>query len=666
MKTIGTCLPVYDKQIKQSYERSKASHFDKVTPVMTPQWRLPSMQWNVEDDDPGELQDIELIDYKTGDSYQDGGEIEITPLNVTYDTYTISGTSVTCVNLAGGAVGYISESFTINSKYVYEVVITLTYTSGEYPDIYYYDGGWRRSSQYTLHAGVNKVWLHNVASSYSTGYLALINTAAASFAVSITSIKRTLIHSWFQGYDGYVSANYSDMQQAHGFTADVFCGAYDVATADNDYRKLTLQKTTAAGQTGYVWYDAVIYTGGGVEVGVTEGDKFYIFAYVVKTSGTLPYVSVSDYDDATHTLLSNEVQLEEGNNFIVLTVTTTDHPARVMMYNKTGETSNFNVTFFYVGRTFLPNIYEPLTDDYYQYKGETLRELMPTGTYYLKFKTANSYYYYSDTFKVDCIYPNLITEWGNSATFPYETFTSSGVEITSAIETGVNGACYSTGYFHLYKDESVRIIFFLTKISGDLPIIRLYNYDISATSDHETAVIGLNDIVLSADSDANYRIRITNTSAANWSTSEVLVMRDYSEKYIRIVFSNTCDLGDIVYDDGLEQTLWLETEPMENLYPLDEEGAKDGEGKFIRSFGRQVKKYIARTKEVPSFIIEVLYRMILHDSIELTDLVGDTNTVQNLEVEHEWLGDDKYYGKADLTFDYDEVFVIGGCCNNIT
>jgi hypothetical protein len=49
----------------------------------------------------------------------------------------------------------------------------------------------------------------------------------------------------------------------------------------------------------------------------------------------------------------------------------------------------------------------------------------------------------------------------------------------------------------------------------------------------------------------------------------------------------------------------------------------------------------------------------------MTDLVGNINKMYNLEVEHEWLFDDKYYAKIELIFDYDEVFLIGGCCNNL-
>jgi hypothetical protein len=140
----------------------------------------------------------------------------------------------------------------------------------------------------------------------------------------------------------------------------------------------------------------------------------------------------------------------------------------------------------------------------------------------------------------------------------------------------------------------------------------------------------------------------------------------YSEKYLIINFWNVCDLGNILYQDDFKQTIWIESETMEPSFPMEEKGVENGEGMFIRTFARQVKKYTVKTKELPDFMVDVFHRMKLHDTITLTDLVGDTNTVFNLEVEHEWLWEDKYYAQITLTLDYNEAIVSAGCCNNLT
>ena len=186
-------------------------------------------------------------------------------------------------------------------------------------------------------------------------------------------------------------------------------------------------------------------------------------------------------------------------------------------------------------------------------------------------------------------------------------------------------------------------------------------------SDNVQLAIGFNEITfVSEKTTTTASLRVGNTANADFETSEIIVIREYSEKYLTINFSNTCDIGDLVYQNGFEQTTWLETEAMEMSFPQEEEGQKNGEGGFVRTFARQVKKYLARTKALPAYMIEVFNRMKLHDTIEIIDQVGDINTAYNLEVDHEWLWDDKYYARADLGFDYDETFVVGGCCNNLT
>jgi len=167
-----------------------------------------------------------------------------------------------------------------------------------------------------------------------------------------------------------------------------------------------------------------------------------------------------------------------------------------------------------------------------------------------------------------------------------------------------------------------------------------------------------------------YYLKITTNNSKVYYSEWMLITdvydkTTYSSKYLIITFSNTYDLGDILYHDGFIQTVWMESETMEPSFPLEEEGQKNAEGRFVRTFGRQVKKYLARTKAMPDYMVDVFNRMRLCDTITLTDLVGDQNSVYNIEVEHEWLFNDKYYAKLDLTFDYDETVLVSGCNTNI-
>jgi hypothetical protein len=165
-----------------------------------------------------------------------------------------------------------------------------------------------------------------------------------------------------------------------------------------------------------------------------------------------------------------------------------------------------------------------------------------------------------------------------------------------------------------------------------------------------------------------YYLKITMNNAKIYyseyfSVQDVYDLTTYSSKYLIFAFSNSSDIGNILYHTGFTQKLWLESEDMEMSFPIDEEGAKDGQGRFIRTFARQTKKYLARTVTQPDYIVEIFNRMRLHDTVTLTNLVGDVNTVYNIEVEHEWMSEDKYYAKLEITFDYDETFVVAGCGN---
>ena len=417
-------------------------------------------------------------------------------------------------------------------------------------------------------------------------------------------------------------------------------------------------KTTAPG-IAYVYTDTF---------NVIANTTVLLRTSLTLTSGTAPKAVIVN---AAGDDISNIITVTEtADQYIVFTVTETDVSARIRFRNLDTELSNYELEY-YVYTSVAPALLTDLTDAYFQYNGDTLGTLLTSGAldyglHYLKIVTED-YIYYSEWFNVTCIYPNLITGWRDTGNFL--PFTSSGVSIIDAWNfLGVPNYCDSSpeAGFHLIKGQSIRIIYFHTQVSGTLPRIYIYNITDSEESDWVVSTEGLNDITLTADKDAYYDVRFWSGTFCRFSTSEVLVMYEYSEKYTRIDFSNTCDLGDIVYAEGMEQTLWIKSELMEATFPMTPEGSEDGNGLFIPTFRRQEKLQVLRTPLITQVMVECLYRLMLHDTITIIDLVGDTWTVKSLETEHEWQGDDKYYALAELTFDLDEVFVIAGCCNNIT
>ena len=427
--------------------------------------------------------------------------------------------------------------------------------------------------------------------------------------------------------------------------ANIGNSSYDVFNSVN-YYQLTAQKTTAAG-VAYAYTDSF---------SVIKNKVIWINYSLTLTSGTAPKLVIVDNAGAD---ISPVHTMTAGVHTVKLTVSATDAAASIRIRNLDTELSNIGVSLAWFDTAY-PGLIADLTDEYFIYDGYTLGQLLPIGLYYLKLTTVNGYIYYSDWFRSDCIYRNLISEWTN---INYDTFIAANTKITSAIEVdgGETSGVAKSDVFDVVQGEPVTVIFFTTLTSGQAPGIYLIEGAVVASND-ETIVAGLNEIILTPTLTGEVQLVIYNTLISNYSITEILVNRTYSSKYLTLTFTNTCDLGELLYHDGFTQTLWFESESMENSYPLQEEGQTNNYNKFFRTFARQVKKYVARTKMMPDFMVDVFNRMKLHNSIELIDLVGDVHTVYNLEVEHEWLFDDKYYAKIDLTFDYDETVVSSGCC----
>jgi hypothetical protein len=138
-------------------------------------------------------------------------------------------------------------------------------------------------------------------------------------------------------------------------------------------------------------------------------------------------------------------------------------------------------------------------------------------------------------------------------------------------------------------------------------------------------------------------------------------------KYLKFEYWNTCDLGNIYYQGGQHFWFYLDGDVLEPFHEDTEDGQEDGEGDFIPTYRRQMKRYRIKTSLVPDYLIDAIQRMKLHDNIELTFKTGEVEQIYNLDVEPEWQFE-KYcwQGTVVLTFDMDEKVVLGACCDNLT
>ena len=286
-----------------------------------------------------------------------------------------------------------------------------------------------------------------------------------------------------------------------------------------------------------------------------------------------------------------------------------------------------DITTYFVA---VPALFTTTTDDYFQYKGVVLKQKLPTGQYRVKITTANGYVYYSENLVISDIYPNLITGFSN---FSYNTFTTSGTIISSAINTGAGftAAFSSNTNISVRRGEIILMRLNMTINSGVAGSFFFYD-TVDLCSNVVVPAAGVNTITFTVTKTSTVYLQVDQANAGNWSTSEIFVYRPYSSRFLKLQFSNTNDLGDILYQDGWFQTLWLETRLN---FPLSEtvEIGEERDGVFIPE--KIVTKYIYR---ISTYISRALHRVLMrlpqHDSITITDEVGNNYTpaVGNLNI----------------------------------
>ena len=385
------------------------------------------------------------------------------------------------------------------------------------------------------------------------------------------------------------------------------------------------------------------YTG---VIPVNRGDILQCTINLTLNSGQLPFVFLFDpyVPLGTYGECSDRVTLAAGVNVVELSPTIQSNNIKLAIYNNGAaadwSTSSFsvvsvdgriNITSYFAS---LPALFTATTNDYFQYKGGTLKYALPRGQWRVKLTTANGYVYYSENIAVSDIYQNQITKWQNAGGgFAYDTFISSGAIIASAISLGATKACKTSSLISVRKGEALSIYFSFTLNSGQLPNLSLQETGIGAASNVVTVTVGINMITITATRACIGYLEFINTAASNFSTSEVFVHRSYSPRFIRIDMSNAKDLGNILYQDSWAQTLFLETRlnyPTTEVVEVGDE--KDGifnPEKIVTKYIYRISTYINRAMH------RVLSRISQHSSVTITDEVGNTYTpsVGNIRME---------------------------------
>jgi len=121
-----------------------------------------------------------------------------------------------------------------------------------------------------------------------------------------------------------------------------------------------------------------------------------------------------------------------------------------------------------------------------------------------------------------------------------------------------------------------------------------------------------------------YYLRAAGVGGYIYHSEYFVVTGMPSGEWMKLEFSNTTDLGDIPYSQGVKQIVYFNTKMN---YPLNEyiEVGEEKDGEFIAE--KLVIKYLFRISDyVGRALHRVLVRLPQHDTITITDEVGNTYT----------------------------------------
>lgn len=370
----------------------------------------------------------------------------------------------------------------------------------------------------------------------------------------------------------------------------------------------------------------------------------------VTPGGQIPKIMLTN----TGTIVSRQAQLVNGLQTVRLTATA--QSSRIEIRSSSG--CEFTCHAMTAYKYYWPLLYFFTSIDYFQFNASSsyFCRPLPFGKHYIKASDGNSTWY-SEWFEIIETNINLVEGWINTA---YETFTASAGDITAATNTSGDGRCHSNP-FVIRTGEVLTVEFTATLLTGDLPLVYLVkDVDLTSISSTVSVIAGLNTTTLTSTIDGYGCLAFLN-SASNGSfiISGLRVIRSYTNastgKYFnnfsKITFTNTLDLGDILYQKSFTQAVYLSSQ----LLKLDPKQIITGEernGVMIQESIITMPIYKLIDFVSPS-LLQALKLISGHNTITITDEFGNTYSPDNIEIISESVGYECY--KVDITFTENEI-----------
>lgn len=133
-------------------------------------------------------------------------------------------------------------------------------------------------------------------------------------------------------------------------------------------------------------------------------------------------------------------------------------------------------------------------------------------------------------------------------------------------------------------------------------------------------------------------------------------------KYTKIQWWHSCDIGNLLYQTGYQNVLYLDSELTRDTPDFFEEGKEDGEKTFIPSFQKLVDK-ILLTDYVPEHVLNALIALPLHKNVLVTTK-DNLYIGRALRFEVSFTMEDDCHASVELRFQQENALIASACCTN--
>lgn len=131
--------------------------------------------------------------------------------------------------------------------------------------------------------------------------------------------------------------------------------------------------------------------------------------------------------------------------------------------------------------------------------------------------------------------------------------------------------------------------------------------------------------------------------------------------FIRLEFSHSHDIENLIYQDGFVNRLYFDTFIGQPEPGIEEDGKNDGEGNFVPEFQRSFLTHNFKLDLIPSFLVRVLNQIYLHDQISVFYKGRNFYFVKDFEFEGSWVNESFFQG--DIKFKTTEL-INNNCVQN--